>query len=458
MFVGRIEEINRLLEVIQTEKQENIVIYGRRRIGKSELIKKVIEMSDVPYIYYQAKETTAEDNVESMSKLIAEKFNLGSIIFKSFEAIFEYIFEKSQGRLLFVIDEYPYLMNVSPGLDSIIQMIVDRYQQKSMLKMVLLGSFIDIMQSLNEPDKPLFGRITQMMFISELDYLETSLFYPNLSNEEKMMYYSAFGGVPYYNQMIEPNKTFIENISCLIIDTKGILSDFIEFFLSRELRRINNANAVLETIAVGKRKFNDILGRLQKNISSSQLSNVLDLLIRMDLIQKTTPINEPPHSRKTNYEIKDNYIRFYYQYIFRNLSERNILDPEVFYHEIIEHDFNTQFIPNVFEKVAMQYLVIQNRKKRIIPPLLKIGKYWYDNPLTKTNGEFDLVSEDKFGYIVYEAKYTNSVINAAIIQEEVNQLAACGISYYKLGFFSKRGFKLKKSDNLYLKSLDDLYL
>jgi len=457
MFIGRKEELNQLKEVIKSEKQENVVIYGRRRIGKSELIKKALEMTEVPYLYYQAKETTKEDNIESLSRLIADQFNLGAIHFTSFEDIFDFMFEKTQGRFIFVLDEYPYLVNVNPGLDSVLQMMIDRYQKKSLLKLVLLGSFIDIMQSLNESDKPLFGRITKMMFVSELNYQEASLFYPSLPNEEKMRYYSVFGGVPYYNQMIDQKKSFIENITRLIIDSKGILSDFIEFFLSRELRRINNANAVLETIALGKRKFADILGRLQKNISSPQLSNVLDLLIKMDLIHKTTPINEPSNSRRTYYEIKDNYISFYYRYIFRNLSERNMLDPMTFYHEIIETDFITQFVPKVFEKVASQYLIIQNKMRMIEPPLLKLGKLWYDNPKTKTNGEFDLASEDRLGYIIYEANYTNSPTNDDIVQEEIRQLETCGVSYYKLGFFSKSGFRLSHSSQYHLITLEDLF-
>jgi len=457
MFIGRSEELKMLKEVIQSDKQENVVMYGRRRIGKSELMKKVLELTDIPFIYYQAKETTKEDNIESLSRLIADQFNLGSVVFASFEDILKFLFDRAKNRFVFVLDEYPYLMNVNPGLDSILQMMIDEYQHKSLIKVILLGSFIDIMQSLTEPDKPLFGRISQMMFISELNYQEASLFYPNLSNQEKMNYYSVFGGVPYYNQMIDLKKTFIENVSRLIIDSKGILSDFIEFFLSRELRRINNANIVLEAIAIGKRKFADILGRLQKNISSPQLSNVLELLIKMDLIHKTTPINEPANSRRTYYEINDNYISFYYRYIFRHLSERSIMDPTTFFNEIIETDFNTQFVPKVFEKIATQYLIIENKKRHIQPPLLKIGKYWYDNPKTRTNGEFDLVSEDKLGYIIYEVKYTNSPIDEKVLEEEINQLEACGVSYYRLAFFSKSGFKLNNQSKYYTVALEDLF-
>jgi len=457
MFIGRSEELKMLKEVIQSDKQENVVMYGRRRIGKSELMKKVLELTDIPFIYYQAKETTKEDNIESLSRLIADQFNLGSVVFASFEDILKFLFDRAKNRFVFVLDEYPYLMNVNPGLDSILQMMIDEYQHKSLIKVILLGSFIDIMKSLTEPDKPLFGRISQMMFISELNYQEASLFYPNLSNQEKMNYYSVFGGVPYYNQMIDLKKTFIENVSRLIIDSKGILSDFIEFFLSRELRRINNANIVLEAIAIGKRKFADILGRLQKNISSPQLSNVLELLIKMDLIHKTTPINEPANSRRTYYEINDNYISFYYRYIFRHLSERSIMDPTTFFNEIIETDFNTQFVPKVFEKIATQYLIIENKKRHIQPPLLKIGKYWYDNPKTRTNGEFDLVSEDKLGYIIYEVKYTNSPIDEKVLEEEINQLEACGVSYYRLAFFSKSGFKLNNQSKYYTVALEDLF-
>src|SRR5690554_4562158 len=332
MFVGRKEELNELTSYLNSDKQENIIIYGRRRIGKSELIKEALRTTNKPAIFYQATETSQLENVKALSRIIGQRFNLGSITFASFDAIFNFLFNQKDEYIL-VLDEYPYLSKVSPGLDSVIQKAIDTYKNTSKLKVVLLGSYIDIMSKLNHSDQPLFGRITKSMFLGEMNYYETSLFYPNVDLETKVKYYSVFGGVPYFNSFIDQNKSFEENVKNLIISKNSPLSNYIELILSKELRKIENANNIFLIIAKGISKFNDILSNL--TISSSQLSQVLNNLITMDLIKRTTPINEGSNSRRTHYKINDNYIEFFYRYIYRNQTERSLMNTNDFYDEII---------------------------------------------------------------------------------------------------------------------------
>lgn len=458
MFIGRKEEIRILTEYLENNKQENIVLYGRRRIGKSELIKETLRKTSVPYIFYQAKETTIEDNIESLSRIIAAYFDLGPVSFKSMEDIYEYLFKKSKKPFVFVIDEYPYLRNLDKGLDSVLQLKIDQYRNDSKLKVVLLGSYIDIMEKLNHSDNPLYGRISKMLFVSQMNYQESSYFYEKCDLETKVKYYSVFGGMPYYNGMINTEKSFEQNIIDLVISKSSVLSDFIELTLSRELRKINHAHSVFTAIALGYKKYSDIFGQLSGSIKSSQLAPILDSLIAMDLISKTVPINELETSKKTYYEINDHFISFFYKYIFKHVSEKNIMDSKIFYQEIVEKDFNEQFVPKMFERIVKEYLIIENKKGRLNPPILKIGKYWYDNPKEKVNGEFDLVSKDKNGFIVYEVKYKKNKITDRTIREEIEQLNRCKVSYYKLGFFSKSGFDVKEKDNdYYLRNIEDMY-
>lgn len=457
MFIGRREETQELTTYLKSPKQENIVIYGRRRIGKSELIKETLRQINEPYIFFQAKETTIEDNINSLSRIIIKHYNLGEVFFKSLEDIFTFLFERSTENLIFVIDEYPFLRSLEKGIDSILQSIIDKYKNNSKIKIVLLGSYIEIMAKLNDLDSALSGRISKMMFVSQMNYQEASEFYPEVDLETKVKYFSIFGGMPYYNSLIDLNKTFEENVRHLIINNGGILGDFIEVSLSKELRKINNANNVFLAIAKGYRKYTDILGQLGNSIKSAQLAVILDTLIAMDLIVKTTPINEPLNTRKTFYEINDNFVSFFYTYIYRYLSERIMLDAEIFYELIVKEDFENKFVPKMFEKMAKEYLIIQNRKRKLIPPIINIGKYWYDNPIEKINGEFDLVSKDNKGYIVYEAKY----INRKIVDKEIDwvkkQLEKGKVEYYKLGFFSREGFEISNPEDYYLKTLRDLY-
>lgn len=456
MFIGRNEEIKDLLALLNSNKQENIVIYGRRRIGKSELIKETLKKLNKPYIFYQAKETTLSDNITSLSKIIMTFFKLEHLSFNSLEDIFNYVF-KRKDDVVIVLDEYPYLTALENGLDSILQSVIDENKNTSNTKLVLLGSYIDVMKKLNEVENPLFGRISRMMFIDEMDYQDASMFYQSVDLETKVKYYSVFGGVPYYNSLINETKTFKENIEELIIKSNSPLGDFVEMILTKELRKLNNANAVFSSIAAGKTKFNDILNALGNQLSSAALTYVLNDLLKMNLISKTTPINEPKTSKKTYYEISDNYIDFYYRYIYKYSSSRSILSPTDFYDEIIKEDFNEKFVPRKFEKIAKEYLIRENKKGNIKPFLLEVGKYWYDNPIAKVNGEFDLVTRDKKGFVVYEVKYSNSKISEAIATKLKHQLEICNVDYYNVGFFSKAGFDLRNEDNYHLITLEMLY-
>lgn len=455
MFFGRKEELLVLANQFASDKQENIIIYGRRRIGKSELIKEALKNTTKKYIFYQAKETTIEDNVKSIGTKVSDFFGLGPITFDSLEDILEFLFNQNE-ELIFVIDEYPYLVNLIKGLDSIIQKSIDKYKHKSKLKLVLLGSYIDIMSKLNHSDNPLYGRISTMMFISEMNYQESSLFYSEVDLETKVKYFSVFGGVPYYNALIDETKSFEENLMNIIISKNSPLSDYIEMTLSKELRKINNANAIFQTIARGISKFSDILSNHVTSISSSQLSHILKDLIEMDLIKKTTPINEQSNSRRTYYQINDNFIDFFYRYIYKNQTERLMMDNLDFYNEFIKEDFETKFIPKKFEEIALQYLIIKNKERKITPPLYQVGKYWYDNPKEKINGEFDLVTKDKNGYTIYEVKYTNTKINERVISKLTNQLEKCNVNYHNLGFVSKSGFDIEEKE-YNLITIEDLY-
>lgn len=295
------------------------------------------------------------------------------------------------------------------------------------------------------------------MFVKEMNYQDASRFYPSVNLETKVKYYSVFGGVPYYNSYIDETKSFEENMENLIIKLNGPLSDFVELILTKELRKLNNANEVFGAIANGKRKFNDILTSIGNGLTSAGLSYVLRDLLGMDLISKVTPINEVKNSKRTYYEINDNFINFYYRFIFPNLSARSITKPNDFYKEIVEKDFAKQYLPHKFEKLAKEYLVVENKAGRIKPLLLDVGKYWYDNPEEKVNGEFDLVTKDQKGYIVYEVKYTNKKINEAVVTKLKEQLARCKVSYYKMGFISKSGFELKNEQDYKLFSLKKIY-
>ena len=177
----------------------------------------------------------------------------------------------------------------------------------------------------------------------------------------------------------------------------------------------------------------------------------------MEVVEKQAPINDADNRRKSGYFIMDNLSLFYYRYIFRFLSQRNVLDEDVFYDRYIGEDFEAQYVPRVFENICKQYLIRENRAGRIAPAFDRIGKCYYDDPKARTNGEFDIVTEDPYGYIFYESKFRREPLPLTMILEEIRQVQATGLRCYKYGFFSRSGFQCDPADNMIFISLDEMY-
>lgn len=440
-FYGRTDELKKLNRCFNTENLNASLVFGRRRVGKSELIKQALKNTDAISIYYECKETTEANNLESLSVLLSNALNLPPLKFSSIEEILNYIFSYAKhNNFILVLDEYPYLRKTIKGLDSILQSLIDNYKDTSKLKLVVCGSFVDVMKSLLSDENPLYGRIDTTIELKPMDYYDSSLFYLGFSNEDKIRLYSVLGGIPYYNRLVNPDLTVKENIIELIASNGARLENEVTMYLKSEISKLINTNEVFETLANGNSRYSDIISK--SNVSSSPaLADILEKLIKMDLVKKEAPINDQNNKRKTGYYIIDNFSLFYYKYCFKYLSQMSIMEPNAFFEEFIAKDFDEHYVPKVFEDVCKQYLIRKNRLGKMDIPFTKIGKYWYDNPEKKTNGEFDIVTEDKNGYVFYEAKFKKSPIGNSAIKEEIDQVKATGLNPYKYAFISRSGFK-----------------
>lgn len=455
-FIGRQEELKRLKHIINKDSQENVLIYGRRRIGKSFLIKKALESYEGIVINYQCMEKNVVDTLSDLTSIIREKFNIEyNITFRNFEEILDFLF-KSNKKVVLVLDEYPYLLKKIDGVSSIIQNKIDTYKFDSKLKLILSGSQIDIMLNIIKHDSPLYGRFSELIHLKEHDYYESSLYYPNYNNEEKLLLYSVFGGEPIYNSKIDQTKTPDENIIELMVKENSYCELMINSVLKTELGKIEYANDVIFAIASGLKKNDDIVKRSHVE-STSKIAYILDALQSLDLIEKKFPINAEKNKKKTMYYVKSNALKFYYCYIFNNYNIRSVVEINEFYDTIIKPKLNEIYIPKIFEDVTKQYLIKLNKAKKLTPSFMKIGTYWYDDKQNKVNGQFDVVTNDSNGYIYYEVKYTNATIDDRVVREEKEQLQALNLKYYKLGFVSKTGFNISNPNDYILIGLNDIY-
>lgn len=456
-FIGRLNEKNIINKTLERNGLDTLLIYGRRRVGKSELIKHCLKEAKIKSIYYECKQTTEMNNVESLSVLISDLFHYPKLFFSNFEEVLTFMFEKAiDEKIILVLDEYSYLKDKVNGIDSILQSLIDQYKDSSQLKLILCGSYVDVMKSLMMVQNPLYGRITRTIDLKPMDYYDSSLFYEGFSNEDKVKLYSVFGGIPYYNKLVDANKSVKENIIELIASPGARLELEVSMYLKSEISKIVNANEVFETMAQGVNKYKDILSKSHVS-SAPTLIDVLEKLIKMDVVIKEAPINDENNKKKSGYYICDNLSLFFYKYIFRYASQMNVMESNAFYDRYIKNDFEQQHVPFVFENICKQYLIRLNRKGLIEEPFEKIGKYYYDNPVSKTNGEFDIVTLDQNGYIFYEAKFRNSKVNQQMIEKEIEQVKQSGMNSYKYGFFSKSGYENITDEHLILYTLDDLF-
>lgn len=212
-----------------------------------------------------------------------------------------FLFEYSiNNNLYFVLDEYPYLRSFISGCDSKLQTIIDRYTMNSNIKFFMLGSSISSMSSILDHSSPLYMRFNLSIFLKQMDYYDAMNFYPSFSNEDKLRLYSAFGGVPFYNAQIDESISVKQNIINIISSCFTGLKDFLVIYMKSELRKLNSANLVFETIALGAFHFATILAKSHLE-SSSALAAILAKLEEMDLIEYIYPINEKNNKQKSGY-------------------------------------------------------------------------------------------------------------------------------------------------------------
>lgn len=455
MFVGRQVELKELnTELTNCSKKSAILIYGKRRVGKSTLIKQTAKYFDGIVIYHTCVSSTFEGNLQLLYKSISDALSLPYMKFDSLLDMMNFL--KIQNRkILLVIDEYSCLKQTKKKneVDSYMQIIIDQLPEN--IKLILCGSYISIMKELLLEDNPLFGRFSLILHIHDFDYYEASKFYSNLEVKDKVAFYAVFGGSPYVLENLDINSSLKENIIKLLLPENALIKSHIENIMLKEIQKTFDVR-ILEVLGNGKKKYSEI-----KNIINDDDTGLLDkqlkILLDMETIQKTEPINRKNDKKKQFYEITDNLMRFYFSFIFSNVGTISRIGEKQFY-DININNVLDQFISRRLEQIALQYfhrMSLIGKYKNIVD----FGTYWYDNPITKTNGEFDCVIKQKDQkYDFYKCKYFNKPMALAQCRQEEEQLKHIqGIDVSRIGFVSTSGFDFENNDKYILIDGKTLY-
>ena len=442
MFIGRYEELKALKTLFDKKTFEFGVIHGRRRVGKTTLIKESIK--DRKSLYFLAQQTNTATNLEMFSKTYGAYKGVGNIVYNSFFELFSEIFKEKD--LIVVIDEFTYLIESDKSFESMLQGLIDNNKDTSSIKLIISGSEVGMFENLFSVSRPLFNRQTFHLHLKECDYYESSEYYKNFNNTDKIRLYAVFGGLPYYLSKIDDSLSVKENIINLIVNENAQFASEVQMLLTTELRSILEYQSILQAIHSGSSTLALISSKSNIN-DTAKTSKYVNKLINLEIIEKEYRFKDSPTSKKYLYKIKNNFFAFYYRFILKNESARMIMEPVDFYEVFIEK-YLDDYVSSRFETICSQYL-IRNFKNRNNKPLINIGRYWYNNRELKEDVEIDVCLEDSSGKIyIYECKWTNTLVTNKIMYNLIEKGKKVNATNY--GAFSKNGF----SNDLYNKSFD----
>lgn len=401
VFIGRDQELKQLNNLYNDNSFQFLVMYGRRRIGKTELLKEFSKNKDVLFFSALEKKSNLNDFSEEISKSYNENIDLS---FKKWEDAFKYISNHTTSRKIIIIDEFPYIIKSEPIVKSILQHTIDHEWKDKNIMLILCGSSVSFMvDGVLSKKSPLYGRNTAVMEVLPFDYDMVSGFLPNYSNEDKMKVYGILGGVPYYLSKFSNQKTIEDNISDVIIENGASLREEPITLLKSELREPMTYNSILEAIANGANKITEIAEK--SNIEVTKLPIYLKSLIEMRLVEKIVCCGEKKNTKKSQYIIKDNFFNFWYRFVFSKQTRIELMEAQN-YAKSIKNEID-QYIGYRFEKICYQYLKKQAKSNQLPFIPNELGKWWGSNPITKTQDDIDILGIEKNNYLFCECKFKN---------------------------------------------------
>lgn len=450
MFIGREQELKFLNDAYNSNHAEMIVLYGRRRVGKTELITKFCE--NKPNIFYSAKECIDSVQLQSFSNAIIsyapEQFKFLDA-FKNWEQAFSAMTDiESDKKLIIVIDEFPYMVKNNKSIPSILQNLWDHSLKNKNIMIILSGSSMSFIEDeILGYKNPLYGRTTGIYKLEPLPYTDAIKFFPNYSDEDKLVAYSILGGIPHYLQQFDGEKSIEENIKNAILRRGSILYNEVEFLLHEELREPSTYNTVIEAVALGNTEYNAILTKtlIEQRTLSVYIKNLTNLGILKKEMPALSKVKESFGQNKGIYVLTDNFFRFWYAFCYSNISLLEKGSVDLVWKMFIKDNLHN-FASKAFENVAIEYLYIVNEKGELPVVFTEFGRWWGKVTKQDDNGKKVTTSEeiDVLGkgqndtYIIGECKFTNTPFDMGQLTKLKLKLTLGGTLYYYL--FSLSGF------------------
>jgi len=465
MFIGREQEIQFFNDKYNAPGGQLVVLYGRRRIGKTETLQKFCE--NKPHVFYSCRELSDAKQLTAFSERILKAGNPAAKYintFQDWETAFKSVLDipANGAKKLLVIDEFPHMCRGNPSIPSILQILWDEALKNQDIMIVLCGSAMSFIEKKILSEKnPLYGRTTGVYKMNELPFEDAVKFFPGYTDEEKMLAYSILGGIPHYLRQFDTALNLRENIIKNVLTKGCVLYSEVEFLIRQELREPALYNTVIEAIALGNTQLNEIYTKTQ--LEKSKISVYLKNLIELQILEREFSLlsakgtassgKEQAASTRGLYRITDNFFRFWYNFVFPNISDLETGDAEGIYKYTVEPQLNN-FTSPVFETVCREFIRRKNRLNELPFRISKLGRWWgkmnktismdgEKEKLVAIDSEIDIVAIDSKSknYVLGECKFRNSETDVSDYERLKEKSAVvkkgADVTY---ALFSKSGF------------------
>lgn len=426
MLIDRKRELEELNRLLTTPAAQLIAVSGRRRLGKTTLLRYWAQNSGHPFLYWVGSHFPSVVLLAQFSQQVWQLGNPGkraprTFSYENWSHAFEELALICQGaqRQIVIIDEFPYAITAEPGLPSALQNAWDHHLKFSNLCMVVCGSHVGMMEKLIASDAPLFGRIIGPLRVGPLPYAATSLFLPRYTAEQRVAIYAIVGGVPAYLERFTDTVSVTENLRNNLFRETGLFRIDPDYLIGEHVRDLKNYQAVLAAIAEGAHKPADI--SLQAGFSNRASADVyLNQLIEMDYVQRELPVTVPPQkrgsTRVSRYLLADNYLRFYFRFVRPNLG---IIAQEL-YTEVEQRisDQLRAFIGmTAFEDICRAWLLLQAQQGKLPFSVEQVGSHWDK----QVQVDAVAISWRAQSILLGEAKWQANVVGLDVVRELVEE-------------------------------------
>lgn len=459
VFHNRLNELAFLNEAWESRQAQLLVVYGRRRVGKTELLREF--SGSRRQVFYVATQSSGPIQLRSLARAARAGLHeeAAGVAFADWEGVFEFLAARSsRERTLVVLDEFPYLAEADPALPSILQAAWDASLRRGQIVLVLCGSSMAWMeQQLLGERSPLYGRRTGQLLVEPMNFRDAALFFPGASPQELVELFATVGGMPAYLEKLDPSLSLWDNVAHHILRKGAFLRDEVPFLLRQELREPRLYLAILTAIAEGCQRLSEIAQRALGPGSLHRAGFYLQTLQDLRLVKRDVPLTEthPHKSRKGLYRLADPFVRFWMRYVFQEASALEAGRSAQVLADRIQPGW-ADFVAPVFEELCRGATL--NRLRLPFEPA-RAGSWW------AAGSEIDVVAVDADEEHVFcaECKWSVKSVGTDVLDRLQTQSDALMKHFpgarLHLGLFARQGFTdslRRRSDGLHLFTAEDL--